>query len=301
MEYTIIEVLEFFLVYSFFGWCVEVIYHAVTAGHFINRGFDIGPVCPIYGFGALSVLLFLEPLKDSWGILFIASVAFTTLIEFVSGFLLERFFYEKWWDYSNEPFNIKGYICPRFSLFWGLACVMVVYVIHPTVSGALSLLPETLSVILLSVCYAAFVSDVAVTVINVMHIRSDLRAINDIEKSLERLSVSIGTNLSDSTLAVMDKTERLKEDIEKKQEEVREAVETAQWDISDAILKMQSQRELLDERRRAELDEMTDRLARRTKLLIRRTRRISRAFPNLTRGRYSHIFNDIHNKLNSDR
>ena len=110
MEYSVYEILFLFIVYSFFGWCLEVVYHAVIKGGFINRGFDIGPICPIYGFGAISVILFLEPFEEHCVLLFFASVAFTTLIEFVGGFLLEKLFNEKWWDYSNEPFNIRIFL-----------------------------------------------------------------------------------------------------------------------------------------------------------------------------------------------
>ncbi len=297
MDYSVYEILALFLIYAFLGWCVEVIYHAVVKGSFINRGFDIGPLCPIYGFGALAVILFLEPLRSNWGAFYIASVLFTTLIEFLTGFLLERFFNEKWWDYSDEPFNIKGYICPRFSLIWGFACVIVVYVIHPTIMGIISIIPITLGTALLAVCYVTFAADLVVTLINVMHIRSSLHAVAEIERSLEKLSESIGTNLSDSTLAVMDTTEKIKENLDEKQTEMKDAIETAQWELSDAQIKMRSQRELADQRRHAEYAELTDRLARQTRILIRRTRRLSLAFPHLTSGKYKHIFNDLLNQL----
>lgn len=89
----------------------------------INRVFNTGPVCPIYGVGMLSVLVFLEGIKDNLPLLFISSVIFTYVIEFLVVFVLEKLFHEKWWDYTNEPFNIKGYICLRFSILCGLACV----------------------------------------------------------------------------------------------------------------------------------------------------------------------------------
>lgn len=290
MEYSIYECLALFIIYSFFGWCVEVIYHAVIKGIFINRGFEIGPLCPIYGFGALSVLIFLEPLKDYWGLLFIASVCFTTLIELIAGFLLEKFFNEKWWDYSNEPFNFKGYICPRFSILWGLSCVIVVYVIHPTIITMVRVIPEKIGIIVVAALYVGFISDLTITLINIMHIRKSLRAISEIEKSLESLSVSIGMNLSEGTLAVMDKTEKLKEYLDDKQEEIADTLETVQWELSDAKIKRQSKKQLIDDKRRAEYEEMEQRLKKHTEKVIKQSRRLRMAFPNIGSGRYEHLF-----------
>lgn len=290
MEYSIYECLVLFIIYAFLGWCVEVIYHAVIKGKFINRGFEIGPLCPIYGFGALSVLLFLEPLKANWGLLFIASVCFTTLIELAAGFLLEKLFNEKWWDYSNEPFNFKGYICPRFSILWGLSCVIVVYVIHPTIIAMVRMIPEKLGVILTAALYIGFIADLTVTLINIMNIRKSLRAISEIERSLESLSVSIGTNLSEGTLAVMDKTEKLKEKLDDKQEELADTLETMQWELSDAKVKRQSKKQLVEDKRHAEYEEMQQKLKNHTEKVIKQSRRLRMAFPNIGSGRYEHLF-----------
>lgn len=290
MEYSIYECLVLFIIYAFLGWCAEVIYHAVIKGKFINRGFEIGPLCPIYGFGALSVLLFLEPLKANWGLLFIASVCFTTLIELAAGFLLEKLFNEKWWDYSNEPFNFKGYICPRFSILWGLSCVIVVYVIHPTIIAMVRMIPEKLGVILTAALYIGFIADLTVTLINIMNIRKSLRAISEIERSLESLSVSIGTNLSEGTLAVMDKTEKLKEKLDDKQEELADTLETMQWELSDAKVKRQSKKQLIEDKRHAEYEEMQQKLKNHTEKVIKQSRRLRMAFPNIGSGRYEHLF-----------
>ena len=142
-NYTFLETAAIFLIYAFVGWCTEVVYATLKHGRFVNRGFLIGPVCPIYGLGVLSVVMFLEPIKDDWGLLFLSSMVFTSAIEFIGGFILERLFNEKWWDYSEEHFNLKGYICLKFSIMWGLACVLVIDVVHPSVMAALRLIPQT--------------------------------------------------------------------------------------------------------------------------------------------------------------
>lgn len=90
-----------FLIYGFLGWCCEVIFAGVNQGKFVNRGFLNGPICPIYGCGMLLVLLILWPLRHRLLLLFIGSVALCTLLEYIVGFLLEKLFHQKWWDYSN--------------------------------------------------------------------------------------------------------------------------------------------------------------------------------------------------------
>lgn len=116
MTFTLYQMYWIFVIYAFVGWCCEVAFAAVKSGTFVNRGFLTGPVCPIYGFGMLIVALLLTPLANSWLLLFVGAVVLTSLLELVTGFVLERFFHQKWWDYSAFRGNIGGYICPQFSL-----------------------------------------------------------------------------------------------------------------------------------------------------------------------------------------
>ena len=98
-----------FFVYAFLGWCTEVSFAALTSGRFVNRGFLNGPVCPIYGVGVVIVFFFLDPLRGNTFLLFLGSVLLTSLLEWVTGFVLEKIFHQRWWDYSNEPFNPVSY------------------------------------------------------------------------------------------------------------------------------------------------------------------------------------------------
>lgn len=95
-----------FFVYAFLGWCTEVGYAALRTGRFVNRGFLNGPVCPIYGFGVIIVLWVLEPLAEHILLLFLGSVVLTSALEWVTGLVLEKLFHQRWWDYSDEPFNV---------------------------------------------------------------------------------------------------------------------------------------------------------------------------------------------------
>ena len=107
----------YFFVYGFLGWCTEVIFAAFKQHRFVNRGFLNGPYCPIYGCGVVIVVAVLTPLKENLFFLFVGSFLLTSILEYITGFVLEKVFHNKWWDYSNLPFNIKGYVCLKFSIY----------------------------------------------------------------------------------------------------------------------------------------------------------------------------------------
>lgn len=267
-NYTFSETVCIFLIYSFVGWCTEVVYATLIHGRFVNRGFMIGPVCPIYGFGVLSVVMFLEPVKENWALLFLASMVFTSLIELAAGFVLERLFNEKWWDYSEEPFNLKGYICLKFSIMWGLACVLVIDVVHPTIMKAVRLIPHTVLSMLLLVLFSVFIADAAVTMLNVLKIRIYIRSAEEIKTALEQLSETIGGNLSEKTLDAMEHGEKLKESFSEREQEMKD-------NLSE---------------RKAEYEELKNKLKAHYEETQRISRRIVKAFPNIEKGRYRNIF-----------
>ena len=108
VEYKFFQLVFIFFIYAFFGWVLEVIRAALHEKKFVNRGFLSGPYCPIYGFGVVSVLLLLTPLKTNLPLLFVSSIILTSTLEFAAGFILEKLFYQKWWDYSTYRFNFNG-------------------------------------------------------------------------------------------------------------------------------------------------------------------------------------------------
>lgn len=289
LDYSLYEILWIFLVYSFVGWCAEVIFAATVEGKFVNRGFNTGPVCPIYGFGILIVLLFLEGIKDYLVVLFTASVILTSLLEFLVGFILERFFHEKWWDYSDQPFNIKGYICLRFSLLWGFACVFVINLVHPTIMRLIRFIPKNVGVILLIILFITFLSDFSITLLNIFKVRKSLRAISEIEAALENISVSIGSNLSDKTLEMVERGEKLKKSFSEKEAEAEEFKAAVfekipnKDDIKEAI---RDKLEEPEERR----DELKEKLKNYISSLERPSKHIRSAFPNIEKGKYKNIF-----------
>lgn len=167
-----------FFVYAFLGWCTEVSYAALVTGRFVNRGFLNGPACPIYGFGVLLVVGLLTPLRENALLLFLGSVVLTSTLEWAGGFALEKLFRQRWWDYSDEPFNIGGYICLRFSIAWGLACLLVMEIIHPAVLLLIRWLPRVVGVPVLCLLGAVMVVDVTATVKGVIKMNRRLEEID---------------------------------------------------------------------------------------------------------------------------
>lgn len=129
------HVMFYFLVYSFIGWLWETVYCSLREKKFVYRGFLSGPYCPIYGFGALILLGLLLPLKSNLAILFLASTLTMSALEYGVSFALEKIFHQRWWDYSNEKFNINGRVALKPSLFWGIVSVIAVYFVHPAVGS----------------------------------------------------------------------------------------------------------------------------------------------------------------------
>ena len=147
MPQNFYELVWIFIIYAFIGWCTEVSYAALDRGIFVNRGFLNGPYCPIYGCGVVIVVAALTPLKDNLLILFAGSFLLTSILEYITGFILEKVFHNKWWDYSNKPFNLHGYICLKFSIYWGLACTFIMDVIHPIIYKGITMIPHILGVV----------------------------------------------------------------------------------------------------------------------------------------------------------
>ncbi len=127
----VFEYITYFFVYSFLGWLIETIYAIFVHGHFVKRGFLFGPLCPIYGFGAVILIMATKKLyKKPFLKFLIATVAFT-LFEYIVSFLLEMLFGLRWWDYSNDFLNIQGRVSLPYSIFWGVIGLILLEKLHP--------------------------------------------------------------------------------------------------------------------------------------------------------------------------
>lgn len=127
-------IILYFFIYSFLGWVMETIYSLMVLGHFTKRGFLFGPICPIYGFGAILMILFISKYKKNSFKLFIASAFIFSAFEYVVGFALDAIFTAKWWDYTYDFFNLNGRISILYTIAWGFAGLIFINHLHPFLS-----------------------------------------------------------------------------------------------------------------------------------------------------------------------
>ena len=131
--YNIKIIFILFIFYSMIGWILEVLDQFYRKKRFINRGFLIGPYCPVHGIGALLMVLLLSGITDSYIILFFSASLICTILEYITSFLLEKIFKARWWDYSCYKFNLNGRVCLQNSIFFGIAGVFIVKIANPFV------------------------------------------------------------------------------------------------------------------------------------------------------------------------
>lgn len=140
MIYNGYELVGLFLCYSFLGWVLETVVAALKQKRFVNRGLINGPLCVLYGMTAVVITIYLRELNGIW--LFLGSMILATVAEYVAGRLIERFCHERWWDYSQMPWNLDGYICLPVSALWGLFGFLAVKWLNHILCVMFSLLPE---------------------------------------------------------------------------------------------------------------------------------------------------------------
>ena len=133
-----------FILFSFIGWISEVIYVGVTSAHkFVNRGFLHGPLCPVYGFGGVIILMLPPFLYKTWIPLFFASMILCTIVEYFVSWLMEKLFHTRWWDYSHYKIQLNGRICLLNSILFGFLGVAVIHFVYPLMLDLLNLLSQT--------------------------------------------------------------------------------------------------------------------------------------------------------------
>ena len=206
-EFAVKTVYWFFL-YGCIGWCVEVVYAAVKEHKLVNRGFLCGPICPIYGFGMVGLVYSVQliPLPDSGSMsavsIFFIGMVLTTAIELVGGWVLYKLYHIRWWDYSKMKYNLGGYICPQFSLLWGLGSVLMIKVVHPLLARGSNPMPFRVMLILDIVLLIIFVVDVIVSTAAAIGLNKYLSEIDELRARLRVTSDKLTTVLGTGAMTV---------------------------------------------------------------------------------------------------
>lgn len=158
------HVVLWFLGYSILGWIVESIYMSICNRKLTNRGFTRGPMCPIYGVGALSVFFLLKPYSDDPVSLFFLGMFVATGLEFLTALIMNKIFGEIWWDYTEKPFNYKGIICLESSIAWGFYTLGLFLFLHGRMERAVEHIPVMIGKIGGTMLLMVYVIDFVTTI-----------------------------------------------------------------------------------------------------------------------------------------
>lgn len=166
---------------------METTYKSKTQGEFVNRGFLNGPFTPIYGFGAILIILTSGWVQNMFGnhypsliLSVVISTLLVTALEFITGFALEKVFYAKWWDYSNNDMNLKGYICLEYSLLWGILAFLLIRVVHPFIEQFIYLIPMAIKKLMTALLIVYFLIDTCKSVIGTLNLRNAIINYSDL-------------------------------------------------------------------------------------------------------------------------
>ena len=177
-------IINWFFIYSFLGWVWESCYVSVKSKKPVNRGFINGPFCTIYGFGAVSVYLILKDFDQNLLVLYIGGVVVATVLEYITGWLMETIFHTRWWDYSKKKCNLHGYICLGSSLAWGVFTVLLFEVFHPFVEWLTNLYPVSIGKIAVSVVAVLYSADFVTSAVAAFGISKKLAKLEDMMEEL---------------------------------------------------------------------------------------------------------------------
>ena len=176
--YTFFEYFLVFMLYSFIGWSIEVVLTFIDKKKFVDRGFLIGPYCPIYGCGASIMIFYLTQYKSNILTVFILGVVICSFLEYITSYLMELFFKTRWWDYSNHKFNLNGRICGQNCLLFGIGGLLVIYLIHPTLNNVLNLISKGLFAFVTTFILIIFIIDIIISLNVITKFKKTLTSID---------------------------------------------------------------------------------------------------------------------------
>ncbi len=258
---TVCQWFLYFTAYSILGWACETFYCSVGNRKFVNRGFLNGPVCPVYGFGAVLVILLLQSTEKNLVALFLSGMMVTTVLEYLTSVLLEKLFHMKWWDYSRYKFQINGRVCLLNSLMFGGLSVILMRVLHPWISGLIARIPTSLLPWISLGILTIFAVDTVVTVRSILILKGKMQ---EIQKLLEEIRTRTEAAAAQLRAEMREKTQESKASLEARLDQYR---------LPEGV----SLREFVEERRK--------KAAAAAKSGGMLHRRLLKAFPNLSSAR----------------
>lgn len=211
------EIIILFGLYSLFGWAFESAYCSIRSKKVINRGFLFGPLCPIYGFGSLLIILVLTPVIHSPLLVYLFSVLLTSIFEYAVSLLLEVLFKKSWWDYSNQKLNINGRVWLVASAAWGFLALFLVCLLHPQILRLIRILSEPVKWIIAVALIAGVLTDLTFSVRNTVMFNREMKRLSELSARIDRLKdelLKYGTTKRDEWMAAgIEKKEQLEQEL----------------------------------------------------------------------------------------
>lgn len=186
-SYNVVQWLFFFYLYCLLGWCFESTYVSLKSRKLVNRGFMRGPFLPLYGSGAIMMLVVSAPFQDNLVLTYIAGVIGATALEYITGVTMEALFKVRYWDYSNQPFNYKGHICLSSSVAWGFLTILMTRVIHKPIGQFVLAVPMRTLAWVTGILTVYIVADFTLSFKAAMELRDILVKMQKLKEEVERL------------------------------------------------------------------------------------------------------------------
>lgn len=291
---TLATVFLWLMIYSFIGWVYESTLCSITGHKLVNRGFFNGPICPVYGFGALIIIFALGSEADSSVLtLFLASAVLTCTLEYITSWLLEKLFHAKWWDYSKYRFNINGRVSLLGGLVFGFLGVLVLKVVHPFVRGIVDSLPLFWLYVISATLFCILVADIIVTVKSILtlnHKLEEIQAAINLEKEKSR------QRFADFREQLQERAGDLRESLQERANDVKDTLQERGVDLDELRDSLQARKDRVLER----FDNSEFNTAKIKALLSQRKfteRRLLDAFPKLQSTNHNDALESVRAKL----
>lgn len=243
ISYNVWQWFLFFYIYCFIGWCWETVYVSAKSGHFENRGFLNGPFLPIYGSGAIAILIAILPVREMPVLVFFFGMTAATVLELFTGIAMERLFHVRYWDYSYRKIQYKGHICLVSSIAWGVFSCLMVYGFHKPIERTVMRIPESIGEFATLFLTVIIASDFATSFKTALELKNMLITSEDIKKQIEKLerrAEIIEVFLADSAET---KAAGIKEDITEHIEDILGKISATKEEAQAELLRIKNERE----------------------------------------------------------
>lgn len=245
-SYNMTQWLFFFYFYCFFGWCFESTYVSARKKHLVNRGFMRGPFLPLYGSGAIMMLVVSMPFRDNLILTYIAGCIGATALEYVTGVTMEALFKVRYWDYSNQKFNYKGHICLGSTIAWGFLTILMTEAVHRPVENFVLAIPMQALTPVVFVITVAVVVDFTLSFKAALDLRDMLVRLEKVREEMERMQKrldvilavadeEIGNRLEARKQRYANRSEELFAGLDERFESIKEHFHDRYGDLSDEM------------------------------------------------------------------